>query len=99
MLSDLQRKYGDKGLTVLGISSEEETVVKPYMAEYGYSMAYTVALDPEGVTQKRYVEGYGKEGVPWAFLIDDAGNVVWVGHPMADELEENLKLLLDSTDG
>lgn len=99
MLSGLQQKYRDQGLTVIGISSEDETVVKPYMADNGQSMAYTVALDPEGKTQKRYVEGYGKEGVPWAFLIDATGKIAWVGHPMAPELEENLRMLLDSTDG
>jgi len=98
-LSALQKKYGDRGLVVLGISEEDETVVKPYMAEYGADMAYAVALDPEGRTQKTYLAGYGIAGIPWAFLIDRDGNVAWVGHPMADELEEALKPLLESTDG
>ena len=31
---------------MLGISDEDETVVKPYLAQYGSDMAYTVALDP-----------------------------------------------------
>lgn len=97
-LSQLQENYGEQGLTVLGISDEDETVVKPYLAQYGSDMAYTVALDPEGATQKKYLEGYGIEGIPWAFLLDRAGNVAWVGHPMAPELETELKKLLDATD-
>ena len=84
---------------MLGISDEDETVVKPYLAEYGADMAYTVALDPEGQTQKKYLEGYGITGIPWAFLIDRDGNVAWVGHPMAEELESALKPLLESTGG
>jgi hypothetical protein len=80
---------------VLGISDEDESVVKPYMAEYGADMAYAVALDPESETQKKYLEGYGITGIPWAFLIDRDGKVAWVGHPMADELEVELKALLN----
>jgi thiol-disulfide isomerase/thioredoxin len=95
-LSELQNTYGDQGLVVLGISEEEESVVKPYLAEYGADMAYTIALDPEGLTQKKYLEGYGIQGIPWAFLVDREGKVAWVGHPMAPELETELKLLLDS---
>ncbi len=94
-LSSLQRTYRDEGLVVLGISDEDESVVKPYMAEYGADMAYAVALDPEGKTQKKYLEGYGITGIPWAFLIDRDGKVAWVGHPMADELEVELKALLN----
>ena len=94
-LSSLQERYGYLDVSVLGISDEDETVVKPYLAEFGQDMAYTVALDPEGVTQKKYLEGYGVEGIPWAFLIDRYGSLAWVGHPMSDELEENLLELLD----
>lgn len=102
MLTALQEKYGDQGLLVAGFSDEEDAVVKPYLAEFGQDMAYTVGLDPDGIVQKAFIEGYNTEeinGIPWAFLIDSEGTLVWKGHPMDEELEAQLKSLLDESGG
>ncbi|MFP6582671.1 MAG: TlpA disulfide reductase family protein [Candidatus Hydrogenedentota bacterium] len=97
ILSGFQTEYKNRGLLVAGLSDETESVVKPYLAEYGANMAYTIGLDPMGAVQKQFLEGYGISGVPWAFLLDGDGKVVWVGHPMAPELVEELATLLPNS--
>lgn len=94
ILSGFQSEYNDRGLLVAGFSDETESAVKPYLAEYGANMAYTIGLDPDGAVQKQFLEGYGVSGVPWAFLLDGDGELVWVGHPMAPELADELAILL-----
>lgn len=99
VLTALQEKYGDQGVIVVGLSDENDATVKPYLAANGKDMAYTIGLDPDGVVQKAFIEGYSAEeinGIPWAFLIDSKGTLVWKGHPMEEELEVQLKLLLES---
>lgn len=94
VLSAYQEQYADRGLLVAGLSDEEESMVKPYLGEYGHDMSYTIGLDPDGVIQKKFIEGYGEMGIPWAFLLGKDGTLLWVGHPMAPELGEELEKLL-----
>jgi thiol-disulfide isomerase/thioredoxin len=94
VLSRLQAEYKDRGLLVAGFSDETETIVKSYLAAYGANIAYTIGLDPDGVVQKNFIDGYGEMGIPWAFLLDGDGTLIWVGHPMAEELEVELAKLL-----
>ena len=101
MLTQLQQTYGPKGLLVAGLTDEDDAIVKPYLAANGKDMAYTIGLDPDGVVQKAFIEGYETEeinGIPWAFLIDGNGKLVWKGHPMEPELENQVKTLLSDNE-
>ena len=40
-LNELQNDYGDRGLTVIGISTEEPDVVAPWVKAQGSRMGYT----------------------------------------------------------
>jgi hypothetical protein len=46
-------------------------------------MDYTVALDAGRQTSRGYLDAYGQNGIPHAFIIDLQGNIAWHGHPMA----------------
>jgi len=80
-LSQLYEKYKDTGLVVVGITDESPEVAKKYLEEMGDDMNYLVAT-MGGDTQKKYLESFGLEGIPYAFIIDKNGRVVWYGHPM-----------------
>jgi thiol-disulfide isomerase/thioredoxin len=82
LLTDLQRQYRDKGLVVVGISNEEPELVKPFVAQMGDQMNYSVAVDREGVTHARYMDQYELQGIPTAFVVNQEGRVVWVGSPL-----------------
>ena len=68
----LQRKYADKGFTVIGVSLDEQgpSVVKPFMGRLG--MNYPVVMG-----DKKIVDAYGGiTAIPTTFVIDRQGNIV-----------------------
>lgn len=86
-LSELQTKYADKKVTVIGVSIDQSgmTAITPFMGKTGKKMEYTVALDKGGTVQS-YMAAVGKGGIPYAFVVDAQGKVAWHGHP-AEGLE------------
>ena len=70
----LYEKYGEDGLAVIMISSEADSLVKPYVGDN--DIPFIVATTAES-TFKAYNVG----GIPDSFLIDGTGKVVWSGHP------------------
>lgn len=97
-LTKLQRKYDEHGLLVAGFSDEKDSMVKPYLAQYGENMAYTIGLDPLGAVKKDFLDNYTPDpmmGIPWAFLMDADGKLVWRGHPMDKELDTKIAELLN----
>lgn len=92
-LTELQKKFKDKDVLFVGISDEAASVVEPFVKKMGDQMDYLVAIDDERSTSKGYMEAYGQRGIPTAFVVDKAGNVVWVGHPMG-QLEETLQMIV-----
>ena len=92
-LTELQKKYKDQGVVFVGVSSEKAEDVKPFVQEMGDKMDYNVAVDKDDATDKAYMEAYGQNGIPCAFIINKESQVVWVGHPM--EMETHLKEVIE----
>lgn len=83
-LTDLQAKYKDKGLTVIGVSSADRNGVedvRPFVENMGTRMDYTVAVDDAMKTSNAYMGAVGAQGIPHAFVVDKQGKVAWHGHP------------------
>lgn len=76
-LTELQKKYKDK-VRIVGISNEDAETVKPFIAEMGAKMDYHVGI-ADVMTYGSYMEGV--DGIPFAFVVDAGGMVVWRGHP------------------
>jgi thiol-disulfide isomerase/thioredoxin len=92
-LTELQRKYKDKNLVVVGISTEKVNVVKPFVEQKGNEMDYVVAVDTAGTVSQAYMDAYGRNTIPSAFVVGADGNVAWVGHPM-DNMDAVLEQML-----
>lgn len=86
-LTEMQKKFKD--VIFIGVSAEESSDVKPFVTKMGDQMDYVVALDDDRKTSAGYMEAYGIDGIPHAFIVDKEGRVVWHGHPMSG-LEETL---------
>ena len=56
--------------------------MKQFVTEQGESMEYTVAYESAGDVSKAYSKAFGESGIPHAFIVDQSGKIVWVGHPM-----------------
>lgn len=93
-LTELQKKFKDKGVVFLGVSNEKPEVIRPFVDKMGDKMDYVVAADKDRKTSAAYMGAYGAKGIPHAFVVDKEGRVVWQGHPMA-ELEETIQAILD----
>ena len=74
-LNELQDTYGNRGLTVLGVTSEGAGSTEPWIDEKGARYAY--AYDKGGQLSR----WFGVSGIPHAALVDPMGEVVWTGHP------------------
>lgn len=80
-LTEVQKRFKDKGVTIIGVTNEKEGVVKPFVDDLGSKMDYHVAID-EGATGNGYMKAYGINGIPHAFVVQNE-KVIWHGHPMA----------------
>jgi thiol-disulfide isomerase/thioredoxin len=86
-LNDLNKKFKDKGLVIVGISDEDKATVEGF--QKSTPMDYSVALDKGGLGKK-----FGISGIPHAFVVGKDGKIVWEGHPMRlteAEIEKALK--------
>ncbi len=86
-LSRLQNRFRDRGVVVVGVSTESADEIRPFVEQMGERMSYTVAADNRDRTRKAYMEAFGVQGIPHAFVVDRNGRIAWHGHPMAG-LEE-----------
>jgi len=93
-LTDLQAKFIDKGVTVIGVSSEDLATVTDFVEEQGDKMAYTVAVDDDDMTDKAYLKGLGVTGIPHAVVVKD-DKIVWSGRPSS--MGNVLQLIMDGS--
>jgi peroxiredoxin len=91
-LKKLFEQYKDKNVVIVGVTSEAQETVRPFIEKMG--MKYLVAVDTNHTFSETYMEGI--PGIPHAFIIDTNGMVVWSGHP-SDGLEDSLSEVLAGT--
>ena len=106
-LSELQKEYKEKGVTVVGVNIWDDPVnVDPFMKDRGEQtkgdelMQYTVAVEKKddpadvrnGVMAKTWMRAANRNGIPSAFIVDKTGTVAWIGHP--GQMDEPLKQIV-----
>lgn len=86
-VQEIHEEYGEKGLVVIALSSEDDATVSAFIDQNGYTVPTAAGSTAGGA--------YGVSGIPRTFLIDPSGKVAWTGHP--DDLSKSL--LTDVTKG
>jgi thiol-disulfide isomerase/thioredoxin len=86
-LSRLQAEYKDKGVTIIGVTSQDDRgntlpKVEAMVAEKGDGMGYTVAWDDGRKTSTAYLDAARQNGIPCSFLVDGKGKLAYIGHPI-----------------
>jgi len=88
-LSAIQKKYADT-LTVIGVNADgilggkaDVGAVHDFMKKHGKEMEYTVAMDDpvKKTMSETFVTASGSLGAPTAAIIDQRGQLVWIGYP------------------
>jgi len=94
-LTKLQEKYKDKGLTIIGTTSADETntleAVEKMVRDKGDKVvSYSIAWDKGQETSTAYMEAAGQTGIPCAFVVNQEGQIAYIGHPeqMDDSLDQ-----------
>jgi thiol-disulfide isomerase/thioredoxin len=89
---ELQEKYRDKGLVIVGVSLDEQgpAVVKPFMQQF--KINYPIVMGDEKTAQ----DFGGVTAIPTTFIIDKAGNIVkkHVGFAPKENFEKEITPLL-----
>ncbi len=97
-VSELQKKYKDKGVTIIGVDIWERDLAKvePFMKERGNDlMAYTVAMQEGTKMEEAWMQPAERNGIPAAFIVDRTGHIAWIGHPMG--LDAPLEKVVNGT--
>ncbi|MGC4014715.1 MAG: TlpA disulfide reductase family protein [Luteolibacter sp.] len=91
-VNELQKKYQDKGLVVIGQNlGEDSKKVSDFVKQMSGKMGYRVTVDDKsegGWMAKNWLTAAGQNGIPCAFVVNKKGNIAYIGHPM--ELKESL---------
>jgi len=95
-LTQLQQKYADKGVIVVGFSDEKPETVQPFVAAQGGNMDYRVAVDSSRRTFNNWMKAFGENGIPHAFVVGTNGQVLWHDHPNSG-LDQALKRITEGT--
>jgi thiol-disulfide isomerase/thioredoxin len=99
LLSSIQQELGPRGVTVVGIASQEHKGLpdlEQFVQRQGERINYAIAWDAEGRTDRDWMVASRSEGIPTAFIVDQQGRIAWIGHP-AVGLMRTLGKLLDGT--
>jgi thiol-disulfide isomerase/thioredoxin len=89
MLSDLQARYKDKGVTVIsftsrdirGIAGNTEADVAAFIKKQRPPVGHTFAYADNGTMAVAWLAAAGQKGF-CTFLVDRSGRIAFMGHPM-----------------
>lgn len=92
LLSELSTLYKESGVTVISIATVEQEgpgVVDAYVKQMGEKLTHTIGYDTTGDTTRRFMQPSGQSGIPVAYVVNERGQIAWIGHPM-DNLDRVL---------
>ncbi|MDI9641367.1 redoxin domain-containing protein [Kamptonema cortianum] len=100
-LSEIAKKYKGKA-EIIGVSIWEEPGttkddINAFIKSMDGKMEYNVVMDVNDSMAKNWMEASGQNGIPTAFIVNQKGQIAWVGHPSADDLDGTLKQVIEGT--
>ena len=104
-LNEIWQKYKDKDLIVIGqdVYEQDENGVGEFVKSMGDKMTYRVALDDksqdkDGAMAGNWMRAAGQNSIPTVFVVNRAGKIAWIGHPLALEASVLEQILADKFD-
>ena len=104
-LAEIQNKYYDKGVQIISVTDEDMDTVGGFLErnvrgkeDLTYSeltSTYCLTADPDGSTNRDYMEAAGQTGIPTAFIVGKSGLIEWTGHPV--NLDDALQAVVADT--
>ena len=89
-LADLQARYKDQGVTVVGFTARDlldvpgntEEKVAAFVKKRGPKLPYTFAYADDRATSDAWMKAAGREAIPCSFVVDKTGQIAYIGNPM-----------------
>jgi thiol-disulfide isomerase/thioredoxin len=85
-MGELQTQYKDKGVTFIGFSAKDPNnsleKVQAMVEKKGPKLGYTFAFAEDRDTYEAWMTASGQRGIPCCFVVDKAGKIAYIGHPM-----------------
>lgn len=102
-LIQLQEKYRDRGLEVVGVAAEERAAtadeaqanLEAWLTEKVPRLNFRVGIDCTGEMKKLWKEASFSFGLPCSFVVDRDSRIAFIGHPT--ELDDVLPKVLDGS--
>ncbi|MER8969575.1 redoxin family protein [Mesorhizobium sp. M0808] len=102
-LMQLQEKYRDSGLEVVGVAANEDapravearTKLDAWLTEKCSNLNYRIAFDYTGEMNKLWMKPSFSTGIPTSFVVDRDGHIAFIGHP--GQLDEILPKVLSGS--
>jgi len=102
-LSELQAKYADQNVAVIGVSDEPLPKVVEFLFRTNKAddklqndrILYALTCDPDRSVYDDYMKAAAQISIPTAFLIGKEGRIEWIGQPQ--DLDEPLKAVVAGT--
>jgi thiol-disulfide isomerase/thioredoxin len=84
--SELQAQYRDKGVTMIAYTAADPDNGKEKVMEFvkkrGPKFQHAFAYADDRATYDAWMTASGREGLPLVFVVDRAGRIAYIGHPM-----------------
>lgn len=98
LVAGLQKQYGPRGVTFVGVSHEDEGDVRTFLVDAAQqpddaTRRLCLTADPDNSVHAAYMEAVDETAIPTAFIVGKQGLVEWIGHP--SELETPLRLVVE----
>jgi thiol-disulfide isomerase/thioredoxin len=85
-MGELQAEYKAKGVTFVGFTAKDPNnsleKVQALVEKRGPKLGYTFAYADNSETHDAWMTAAGRSGIPCCFVIDKAGKIAYIGHPM-----------------
>jgi thiol-disulfide isomerase/thioredoxin len=93
-LSELQDRFGEDGLVILGVSDEAKDTVTSFVQQNRDRISYAIGVDQRGATKKAWFEAAKLEGIPATFIVDRELRIQYIGNPHSEDFPLTLGLVL-----
>ncbi|MDX2114900.1 MAG: TlpA disulfide reductase family protein [Planctomycetota bacterium] len=100
---EIQDKYKDQKVNVVGLAIWPRSKQKPtpefvdsYKTRSGAAINYRIADDIENGVARAFMSAAGRNGIPTVMIVDRAGQLAWMGHPMSG-MDEALEQIVAGT--
>jgi len=80
-LTRLQEEWGEERLQIIGVTDEEEDVVKPWVDRNIAQLGYSIVISQNRGPHKTWFKEAKLEGIPAAFIVGPRGRIQFIGNP------------------